>query len=89
MTVADETSFNSREINFFHIYPFGEGEQHKYLTPTETYTCFRNSNMFMKAKQKPHIGEFYIGIEDLDPEESVNILFQVMEGTTDPTVVNA
>ncbi|MEO7314996.1 MAG: baseplate J/gp47 family protein, partial [Ginsengibacter sp.] len=34
-----------------------------------------------------HIGEFYIGIEYLNPDESVNILFQVMEGSSNPTVV--
>ncbi|HMK26191.1 MAG TPA: hypothetical protein VK483_09195 [Chitinophagaceae bacterium] len=87
MTVADETSFNSREINFFHIYPFGEGEQHKYLTPAENIYLLPQFKHVHESETKQHIGEFYIGIEDLDPEESVNILFQAMEGTTDPTVV--
>ena len=80
-----KTGFKNREINFFHIYPFGEGEQHKYLNASE------NVYLLPQFKQsgagEPNIGEFYIGIENLQPNESVNLLFQVMEGTTDPLVV--
>lgn len=81
-----ENAFNNREINFFHIYPFGEGEQHKYLNPAENVYLLPQFKHWSGGEDKAHIGEFYIGIEKLNPNEAVNILFQVMEGTTNPTV---
>jgi hypothetical protein len=85
--IATAASFNEREINFFHLYPFGEGEQHKYLNPTENVYLLPQFKHTDAGTTKQHIGEFYIGIENLDADEAVNILIQVMEGTTNPTVV--
>jgi hypothetical protein len=78
---AADTLSASNDINFFHMYPFGEGmissgEISGFLPQ------FKHS-----GTTEPHIGELYIGIENLKPNESVNLLFQVMEGTTDPLVV--
>lgn len=86
LSTATESNFNNREINFFHIYPFGEGEQHAYLTPTENISLLPTFKHVSEGSTKDHIGELYIGIENLNPNDSVNILFQVMEGTTNPTV---
>ena len=83
------TDFNKRELNFFHIYPFGEGEQHKYLQPgSEVFLLpqFKHKHKD-DALPKAHVGEFYIGLEKLNPGEGVNLLFQVMEGSTNPTVI--
>ncbi len=80
VNAGDSVSVND-DINFFHVYPFGEGE----VSPDEKISLlpqFKHS-----GEIESHIGEFYIGIEDLQPNESVNLLFQVMEGTTDPLVV--
>src|SRR5665648_3734 len=82
---TDVSVFDDREISFFHIYPFGDGEQHKYLNPTEN-NVYLLPQFKHKDENKPHIGEFYIGIEKLNPNEAVNILFQVMEGTTNPKI---
>ena len=87
LTVTAETEFDNREINFFHLYPFGEGEQHKYLNAAENVYLVPQFKHKSEGSVQPHIGEFYIGIENLNPNEGVNILFQVMEGTTNPTVV--
>ncbi len=85
LTDINKVVFNNREINFFHIYPFGNGEQHKCLNTSE------NVYLLPQFKQtgagEPNIGEFYIGIENLQPNESVNLLFQMMEGTSNPLVV--
>lgn len=78
--------FEDREINFFHLYPFGDGEQHKYLNATDNVYLLPQFKHTDEGASKPHIGEFYIGIESLEPQQSVNILFQVMDGTTNPTV---
>ena len=84
--VDNQSNFENRELKFFHLYPFGEAEQHKYLNPSETIFLLPQFKHKSEGITKDHIGEFYIGIENLDPGEGVNILFQVMEGTTNPTL---
>lgn len=83
-----KADFDRREIRFFHIYPFGEAEQHAYLSgknedqfllPQFTHNNATSGTIF-------HSGEFYIGLEKLSAEQSVNILFQLMEGSSDPLV---
>ena len=86
LTAATASVFDSREISFFHLYPFGDGEQHKYLNPVENVYLLPQFKHSIVSETKAHIGEFYIGIEKLNPNEGVNILFQVMEGTTNPTI---
>lgn len=87
LSVATAEAFGSREISFFHIFPFGDGEQHKYLNPDENVHLLPQFKHIIESEPKPHLGEFYIGIEQLSPNEAVNILFQVMEGTTNPKIV--
>lgn len=86
LTAATASVFDKREISFFHIYPFGDGEQHNYLNPTENVYLLPQFKHLTDSESKQHIGEFYIGIEKLNPNEGVNILFQVMEGTTNPKI---
>jgi hypothetical protein len=84
--VADAESFDDRDINFFHLYPFGDGEQHAALNAADDVHLLPQFKHTSEGVTESHIGEFYIGIEDLQPQQAVNILFQVMEGTTNPTV---
>jgi len=82
LDVANAGSYGNRDIQFFHICPFGETEQHKQLTGSDVklfpqFVHPTNSNIHNAA-------EFYIGFENLLPGQSVNVLFQVLEGTTDP-----
>lgn len=93
LTATTQSSFNSREISFFHIYPFGETEQHQYINnlnqgETQLYLLPQFKHFTKDVNNNTvvvqHTGEFYIGIENLQPQQSVNILFQVMEGTADP-----
>ena len=82
-----KSDFAAREIRFFHLYPFGEGEQHACLNQgTEVYLLPQFSHT-REGIPVPHTGELFIGIETLNPGESVNLLFQVLEGTTNPTVI--
>lgn len=84
--LTDITSFDNREIRFIHLYPFGEAEQHKQLQGSDIY-LMPQFNHIVDGMPAGHIGEFYIGIEKLLPQQSVNLLFQVMEGTSDPQSV--
>lgn len=85
--IADISTYTTREIRFFHLYPFGEGEQHKYLNPTGDVFLLPQFKHTRSGNPTSHCGEFYIGIENLEPGQAVSILFQVMEGTTDPKLV--
>lgn len=80
--VGSMTSFDNRSVQFFHIYPFGETEQQKKISNSEVKLL----PQFTDAKNKTlhNEGEFYIGFTDLRGGQSVNVLFQVLEGTTDP-----
>ncbi|MBV5311932.1 MAG: baseplate J/gp47 family protein [Prolixibacteraceae bacterium] len=87
LMATSAAGFDSREIRFFHIYPFGDGEQHNYLNSSGNVYLLPQFKHQIKSEIIPHIGEFYIGIENLNPGEAVNILFQLMEGTTNPKIV--
>jgi hypothetical protein len=82
-----KTIFNNRDIQFFHLYPFGEAEQHGYLAGSNSSPyLFPQFSHTSETGLVPHTGEFYIGIENLQEEQAVNILFQLMEGSSDPLV---
>ncbi len=82
-----ENSFKQKEVSLFHLYPFGDAQQHSYLSKNSTHYLFPQFRHTDKdAKQVLHEGEFYIGFENLAAKQSVNVLFQVMDGTADPTI---
>lgn len=83
---SSAAGYNDREIRFFHLYPFGEGEQHAFLQPGEDVTLLPRFSHREDGSEVPHVGEFYLGLENLEPGQSVSILFQVMEGTSVPTL---
>jgi hypothetical protein len=85
--IAEVSSYNNRETRLFHLYPFGEGEQHKFLQPTEEVFLLPQFKHSDEGIPKTHIGEFYIGLEHLEAGQAASLLFQVLEGTTDPKLV--
>jgi hypothetical protein len=92
--VANESS-GDPSIRFFHFYPFGHSEQPStvatdiYLLPQFRYSetaadpeAESGSGGFDFASQ----GEFYLGLENLAAGQSISLLFQVLEGSTDPLI---
>lgn len=84
---AGEAAFNDRQVQFFHLYPFGDAEQNSFITKREVYLLPQFIHIDESSARIDHIGEFYLGIEKLQAQQSVNILFQVMEGTADPLAI--
>lgn len=82
LTGTKEDDFNKRDIRFFHLYPFGEAEQHQYLngSPPGLMPQFVSP----ENPSKSNAGEFYIGVEALAAGQGVSVLFQLLEGTSDP-----
>ncbi len=88
-SVNDKLQFDQRSLKFFHIYPFGQAEQHGYLSGGSTVFLFpqfaheqRNEQGVLERTDS--IAEFYIGIKDLYPAQVLTLLFQLAEGTADP-----
>lgn len=94
VTSTSKNTFDARSVQFFHLYPFGEAEQHAYIinknNPAQTsfsiklFPQFNHTNAGDETVKS--IGEFYAGIEKLEAQQSVNILFQVLEGSADPLI---
>jgi hypothetical protein len=82
-----ETDYKIKQTSLFHLYPFGDSEQHSYLTKESSHYLFPQFRHTDKdSKQVLHEGEFYIGFENLSAKQSVNVLFQVLDGSADPTI---
>lgn len=67
--------YERRAGRFFHLTPFGNAEQHPYLTITDGVALLPQSGFE---------AEFYIGIGELVPPQNLSLLFQVAEGTANP-----
>lgn len=99
-TTADPAAFPNREAHFFHLAPFGQAEQHPYLKqqppaladpaiyllPPFGHRNTTDDNLPDQAWVR-HEAEFYIGLTDLQPPQSLALLLQVADGTADPQVV--
>lgn len=74
-------SFAERPLQFFHLAPFGEAEQHTALAPGSLRLLppLAVTDATIKAQ-----GEFYIGLDNLKAGESVALLVQLMEGSENP-----
>lgn len=89
-----ETDFEGRSLQFFHLYPFGHAEQHRALTGTsDPYLLpqFRHVEPALDPTQSAtaleNIGELYLGFEELTPGQGLSLLFQVLDGSSDPLVL--
>jgi hypothetical protein len=80
ITANDETSFTSRDIEFFHMTAFGQMRQDSYLLKQEPFPV--EEDIFLLPQYRNE-GEFYIGIANIDPLQSVSLLFQLVEGSSE------
>lgn len=83
---TSESVFRDRALNFFHLYPFGEAEQHNYSSGSASIYVLPQFRHNENNVLEDSVGEFYIGVLNLLPQQSVNILFQVLEGSSDPLI---
>lgn len=72
-----------RAVRFFHVGPFWEAEQ-EYPIPGASGHFLIPQFRFPEGED--HIGEWMIGIRNLAPRQSVEVLIQVLEGSTLPTL---
>lgn len=80
-SVANKTNFEDREIQFFHLHPFGHSEEHPYLKQEIPFLNNQSITIFPKRTFQ---GEFYIGLKNIEPNQSLSLLFQMDEGSANP-----
>ncbi|GAA4460542.1 hypothetical protein GCM10023189_35800 [Nibrella saemangeumensis] len=75
------TGFDNRPLQFFHLAPFGEAEQHASIIPGNLRLLppLAVTSPPFKAQ-----GELYIGLENGQGGDTVSLLFQLMEGSENP-----
>jgi hypothetical protein len=84
---ATKISWQQKPASYFHLYPFGDAEQHAFITKNSFHNVWPQFvHVDTDKKIVHHEGEFYIGFENLLAQQSVNVLFQVLDGSADPKV---
>lgn len=77
-------AFNKKEIQLFHIDLFGQSEQHGYLKGRAQEEIGNDTTIdpgiYLLPQQRP--AAFYIGLADLIPGQSINLLLELAEGTS-------
>jgi hypothetical protein len=81
---AKKPAFEARAGRFFHLGPFGTGEQQPYLTGGDSVALLPQFSFVRGNDTLKSEAEFYIGVAGLDPPQSIAVLFQVVDGTANP-----
>ncbi len=97
IVLTDANNFNNRKARFYHLTPFGCAEQHAYLKSSSIVsaieqdiyllTQFKHRQLDGAKSVVKNEAEFYIGLANLQPPQSISMLFQVSNGTADPLLV--
>ncbi|MCH5716200.1 baseplate J/gp47 family protein [Niabella hibiscisoli] len=78
------TGFSKKEIQLFHIDLFGQSEQHGFLKSRAQEEMGNDiaidQAIYLLPQQRT--AAFYIGLADLTPGQSVSLLLQLAEGTS-------
>ncbi|WP_421863064.1 baseplate J/gp47 family protein [Motiliproteus sp.] len=85
VSLADSSpqAFANTEIRFFHLDCFGQRREHAYQ---RQQLDFVNDKAVSLLPQHPEQGALLLGIEQLQPGDSVQLLFQVVDGSADPQI---
>ncbi len=78
-----EVPSQRRAVRFFHLGPFGEAELGQPVAAASGHFLLPQLRLSGGAD---HIGEWRIGLRNLAPGQSVNLLFQLLEGSASPTL---
>ena len=84
-TSSSYRNFEDREIQLFHLHPFGHSEEHPFLKKSLPFVQNTSINLL---PQQVNEGEFYIGLKNIEPNQSVSLLLQLEEGSANPELEN-
>jgi hypothetical protein len=81
-------SFSTSDTdNYIHLYPFGTDiidSAHKVSGSIKLMPQFIHACSDAASGYVPNQAEFYIGLQNVVPAQKVNLLFKVLDGSTDP-----
>jgi hypothetical protein len=86
MDDADISAFVSDETLFFHLSYAGQHREHSYIRNQFEFLTDKGVSLVPEYKYN---GELLIGLSNLSPSDSINLLVTVAEGSADPEVENA
>jgi hypothetical protein len=84
---AAPASFEKRTGRFFHLAPFGDAEAHPCLNAARKVYLLPQFSFVRDAAVVASEAEFCIGIGGLEPPQNLSLLFQVVDGTSNPLTV--
>lgn len=77
-----EGIYTQNKAKLFQIHPFGYAEEHNYLKSLLDYVENENSYLLPTYCKG---GELFIGLENVQELQQITLLFQVLEGSENPT----
>lgn len=77
----NQDRFDNREVQFFHLHPFGYTEEHPYLKQSLPFAHNNQITIFPKQQNE---GEFFIGLKNIEPNQSLSLLLELDEGSANP-----
>ena len=83
-SLTSNNDFRAGNVHFYHLYPFGEVAQHAVISKQPAIYLFPQFSHGSGSGREVHKAEFYMGFENLSANDAVNVLFQVLEGTSNP-----
>ncbi len=72
------------DFTLFHEHPFGQSEESVELKNKSGLYSVTDAKILNAVPTYCHGGELYIGLEDAEPQQTVSLLIQVLEGSEDP-----
>ncbi len=76
--------YEKRKARFFHLGPFGQAEQHPFLSSASKVYLFPQFDFQSNNIKQESEAELYLGVTGLQPPQNLAVLFQVADGTADP-----
>lgn len=83
---SNTDTFNMRSAHFYHLAPFGQAEQHPFLSSAaKVYLVPQFKTGALNGEgESENEGEFYVGLTGLQPPQNLAVLFHVADGTAQP-----
>ncbi len=81
MELAD---FSNLDVQFFHVAYFGQMHEHGYQRNQFGFLADKSVSLLPLYENE---GELLVGLSNLNPRDSVSVLFEVAEGSANPDLV--
>ncbi len=82
---ATEETYNNTASKLLHLHPFGYSEEHLYLKSQFDFLSNAEKQKLYLVPSYCIGGSLFIGLENAEQLQQITLLFQVLEGSEDPT----